>query len=82
MPDYTHVLLTPGEVISLESAVQYIKGGAPREIGVRFQSHFPLWQPGFTERRIRDEGDSSSWLRLCGAALPRFNAAANRATMA
>ena len=24
---------------------------------MRFQSHFPVWQPGFTEHRIRDEAD-------------------------
>jgi REP element-mobilizing transposase RayT len=50
VPDHIHVLLTPGEVISLERAVQYIKGGSSREIGMRFQSHFPVWQPGFTEQ--------------------------------
>jgi REP element-mobilizing transposase RayT len=33
MPDHIHVLLTPGEVISLERAVQYIQGGSSREIG-------------------------------------------------
>jgi putative transposase len=57
MPDHIHALITPGDVISLERAVQYIKGGSSREIGVRFQSHFPIWQPGFTEHRIRDEAD-------------------------
>jgi putative transposase len=57
MPDHIHVLLTPGEVISLERAVQYIKRGSSREIGVRFQSHFPIWQPGFTEHLTRDEAD-------------------------
>jgi putative transposase len=57
MPDHIHVLLTPSEVISLERAIQYIKGGSSREIGMRFQSHFPVWQPGFTEHRIRDEAD-------------------------
>jgi putative transposase len=57
MPDHIHVLLTPAEAVSLERAVQYIKGGSSREIGVRFQSHFPVWQPGFTEHRIRGEAD-------------------------
>ena len=54
MPNHVHILLTvPGE-ISLEKAVQLIKGGfsfrAKRELG--FQGE--IWQRGFSDVRIAD----------------------------
>jgi putative transposase len=55
MPDHLHLLITPAE--SLEKAVQLIKGGysfrAKRELDWKFD----IWQPGFTDHRIRDEED-------------------------
>lgn len=57
MPDHFHLILTPAEDVSLEKAVQYIKGGfsfrAKRELGYAFL----IWQESFTNHRIRDEGD-------------------------
>jgi putative transposase len=55
MPDHLHVLLTPVEAI--EKSVQLIKGGfsfrAKRELGWNGE----VWQPGFTDHRIRDSED-------------------------
>jgi len=55
MPDHLHVLLTPVEAI--EKSVQLIKGGfsfrAKHELGWNGE----VWQPGFTDHRIRDSGD-------------------------
>lgn len=55
MPDHLHLLITPEE--SLEKSVQLIKGGfsfrAKRELDWKFD----IWQPGFTDHRIRDEED-------------------------
>ena len=55
MPDHLHLLITPKE--SLEKAVQLIKGGfsfrAKRELDWKFD----IWQPGFSDHRIRDEKD-------------------------
>lgn len=57
MPDHLHLLITPCE--ALEKSVQLFKGGfsyrAKRELGWSKE----IWQPGFTEHRIRDEED---WL--------------------
>lgn len=54
MPDHFHLLLTIGSEISIESAVQFIKGGfafrAGKEIGIRS----PFWQKGFSEVRVFD----------------------------
>jgi putative transposase len=52
MPDHVHLLLTPQE-ITLERTVQLIKGGFSRKIG----SKFPVWQRGFTDKRMRDRED-------------------------
>lgn len=53
--DHFHLLITLGSEISVEKAVQFIKGGfafrAGRELGFRA----PVWQRGFSEVRVRDE---------------------------
>jgi putative transposase len=55
MPDHVHVLITP--LVSLEKAVQFIKGGfsyrAKKELG----SNMEVWQKGFQDHRIRDAAD-------------------------
>lgn len=57
MPDHFHVLLRVGCDLTIERAVQFIKGGfafrAGRELGFRA----PVWQRGFSEVRIND-GDA------------------------
>jgi putative transposase len=54
MPDHVHVVLTVGPELSIEKAVQFIKGGfafrAARELG--FEA--PVWQRGFSEVRVVD----------------------------
>jgi len=56
MPDHFHLLLTVGSDMTVEKAVQFIKGGfafrAGRELG--FKS--PVWQKGFSEVRVLDAG--------------------------
>ena len=58
MPDHLHILLTPGQMTTLEKSVQLIKGGSSHEIGKRPSMRFPVWQAGFSpEHQIRDEAD-------------------------
>jgi putative transposase len=61
MPDHFHLLLSP--LISLERAVQFIKGGfsfrAKKELG----SNMEIWQRGFADHRIRDIEDYNKHLR-------------------
>src|SRR2546429_9935061 len=45
MPDHLHLLLTPAKDISLERALQVIKGGFSYRLG---QKHGPGWQGGFS----------------------------------
>ena len=53
MPDHIHLLLTPAENVSLEKAVQYVKGG----FSFRLKSKLSVWQPSFSLRRIEDGRD-------------------------
>lgn len=53
MPDHFHALITPAPEISLERAVQFIKGG----FSFRLKSSLPVWQESFTNHRIRDDED-------------------------
>ena len=52
MPDHLHVSLTVNQSMSIEKAVQFIKGGfsyrARKELGYQGE----IWQRGFTEVRI------------------------------
>src|SRR5581483_7707160 len=57
MRDHLHAILTPAPEISVEKAMQFIKGGfsyrAKRELGFKSE----IWQPGFTQHRIKDSDD-------------------------
>ena len=53
MPNHLHLLLTPAPDVSVEKAMQYIKGG----FSFRLQSKMPVWEDSFTKRRIEDPGD-------------------------
>jgi len=57
MEDHFHVILTPAEDVSLEKAIQFIKGGfsfrVKKELGYKGE----VWQESFTEHRIKDAED-------------------------
>ncbi len=53
MPDHLHLLLTPARDISLERAVQLIKGGFLFRLGKAKKGM--VWQESFTNHRIRDD---------------------------
>lgn len=55
MPDHLHLLLTPAPEISLERALQLIKGGFSYRLGKAKRGL--VWQESFTNHRIRDEED-------------------------
>jgi putative transposase len=58
MPEHLHLLVVPFETI--EKSVQLIKGGFSTRAKRELEWTGEIWQPGFTEHRIRDEED---WLR-------------------
>ena len=57
MPEHLHVLITPAESVTLERAVQFIKGGSAHRTREARNLPFPVWQRGFTDHRIRDFKD-------------------------
>ncbi|HEY4053216.1 MAG TPA: transposase [Terriglobales bacterium] len=54
MPDHFHVLITIGQEISIERAVQFIKGGFAFRAGTELGFTPPVWERGFSEVRIND----------------------------
>src|SRR5580693_335565 len=54
MPEHVHLILTPAMDITLERAMQLIKGGYSHAVGVEFKRKGEVWQRGFTDHRIRD----------------------------
>ena len=61
MPNHFHVLITVGQNISIERAVQFIKGGFAYRAGKELGFRAPVWQKGFSEVRVLDE---TSLLRM------------------
>jgi putative transposase len=53
MPDHIHLLLTPAPEISLEKAIQFIKGG----FSFRLKSKLDVWERSYTNHRITDMTD-------------------------
>ena len=53
MPDHFHLLVTPANDLSLEKCIQFVKG----RFSYRLHSRFSVWQPSFTNHRIRGESD-------------------------
>jgi putative transposase len=52
MPNHLHLILTPTENVSLEKAVQLIKGGSSHEIHRVRGNKMQIWQSGFHESRV------------------------------
>jgi putative transposase len=57
MPNHFHLLITPGSQVPLEKALQFIKGGFSYRAKKELQVNSEIWQPGFTNHRIRDWED-------------------------
>ena len=57
MPEHVHLLLTPANNVTLEHAVQLIKGGYSHALGAVLGRKREIWQRGFTDHRIRDDHD-------------------------
>jgi putative transposase len=54
MPEHLHILMTPGEIASLEKAMMMIKGGSSFRIKKELLYAFPIWMSGYHDRWIRD----------------------------
>ena len=59
MPDHFHVLITPAPEISLEKAVQFIKGG----FSFRLKSKMDVWMKSFNESQVSTREKFTDCLR-------------------
>lgn len=61
MPNHFHLLITPLPPVTLEKAIQFIKGGfsyrARKELGLEGE----IWQTSFHDRRVRDASEYSGF---------------------
>jgi putative transposase len=55
MPDHLHLLMTVNSNMSIEKAVQLIKGGFSYRLKKEFGYMGEVWQEGFSEARVDDE---------------------------
>ena len=58
MPEHFHILITPS--VTLERAVQFVKGGFSFRAKKELESNMEIWQPGFSDHRIREAADYQS----------------------
>ena len=63
MPEHVHLLLTPARDVTIEKAVQLIKGVYSHALGTLRGRKAEVWQRGFTDHRIRDADDFASHLK-------------------
>ena len=54
MPDHVHLLLSLGRDMTIERAMQFIKGGFSYRSKKEFGCPGEVWQHGFSEVRVED----------------------------
>jgi putative transposase len=54
MPDHFHLPVTVGADMTIERAVQFVKGGFAFRAGKELGQQAPIWQKGFSEIRVSD----------------------------
>ena len=54
MPDHVHLLITVDPTISIEKAMQLIKGGFSYRVKKEFEYAGEVWQRGFSDVRVED----------------------------
>jgi putative transposase len=57
MPDHVHLLLTTTQDVTIEHAVQLIKGAYSHALGALIGKNAEIWERGFLDHRIRDAFD-------------------------
>lgn len=57
MRDHVHLILTPAPLVSLEKAMQFVKGGFSYRAKKELNFNREIWEKGFNPHRIRDSDD-------------------------
>ena len=55
MPDHVHLLLTVSKDMTIERAMQFIKGGFSYRLKKELGYPGEIWQRGYSELRVEDE---------------------------
>ncbi len=63
MPDHIHLLITPGAHVTLERAMQCIKGGFSFRAKKELAFAGEMWQNSFYDRRVRDGVEFDQFLK-------------------
>jgi putative transposase len=66
MPDHVHVLLTVSGDMTVERAVQFIKGGYSYRLKKETGYGGEVWQHGFSELRVNDQESRERYRRYIG----------------
>jgi len=61
MPDHFHLLITPGLQVTLERAMQFIKGGYSYRVKKELGLTGERWQTSFHDHRVRDAVEYQSF---------------------
>ena len=57
MPDHVHLILTPSPRVSLEKAMQFVKGGFSFRAKRELRYIREVWQKSYNQHRIKDADD-------------------------
>jgi putative transposase len=57
MPNHIHLLITPCSGVTIERAMQFIKGGFSYRVRKELGHTMELWERGYVDHRIRDAQD-------------------------
>lgn len=63
MPNHLHLLFTPAVEVTLERAMQLVKGGFSFRAGKEFGARYEIWQTSFHDRRIRNWNEYQQYRR-------------------
>jgi putative transposase len=59
MPDHLHLLVTPAVDVSLEKAIQFVRGG----FSFRLKSKLDVWERGHFDKRVPDRAAYQACIR-------------------
>jgi putative transposase len=61
MPDHFHLLITPTPLVTLEKAIQFIKGGFSYRAKKELLFAREIWQTSFYDHRVRDADEHANF---------------------
>src|SRR5947209_2227126 len=63
MPSHIHLLISPLPGVTIERAMQLIKGGFSYRVGKELERMMDIWERGYIDHRVRDIRDYETHVR-------------------